>query len=44
MLQHFRIFGLALLFLVGMGSVGSTASFLCDKYTEARVNIAYLLK
>ena len=33
MFQHFRLVGLALLLSVGMGSVGSAASFDCSKAT-----------
>ena len=41
MVQLFRSFGLALLLSLGMGSLGSTANFLCDKYSEADVDICY---
>ena len=41
MVRLFRSFGLALLLSLGMGSPGSTANFLCDKYSEADVDICY---
>jgi len=33
MLKYFRLFGLTLLFSVGVGSVGKAASFDCNKAT-----------